>query len=185
MSRMHNVLPRFRDKSKPTTPSRVYYSDSDDGEIMTPLLHRECYTSDSEDDEKSLPPKHPTKSSTRDNSASLPLTLSPVPSTRASISSNHRKISSSQSAKDPTAISPPTSPAPTKKARSTKAQSTKHPRPTDTFVDEDSDDDDVLNENVSAERKVKAMEKAQRILSKYKTENYCKTNPTTKSSWLM
>ena len=38
--------------------------------------------------------------------------------------------------------------------------------PTDTFVDE-SDDDDVLNEKVSNERKIKSMEKAQRILICY------------------
>ena len=56
--------------------------------------------------------------------------------------------------------------------------------PTDTFVDE-SDDDDVLNEKVSNERKIKSMEKAQRILSKCKTNIHYKTNIRTKTSWLM
>lgn len=64
---------------------------------------------------------------------------------------------------------------------------TKRPRilSTNTFADDDSDDDDVLNENISAKRKVKSMEKAQRILSKYKTDINCKTNPETKISWLV
>ena len=40
--------------------------------------------------------------------------------------------------------------------------------PTDMFEEEESDDDDILNEKVSNETKIEAMEKAQRILSKYK-----------------
>ena len=63
-------------------------------------------------------------------------------------------------------------------------KSTKHPRKIsiNTFVDEDSENDDVLNENVSADEKVKEMEKAQRIINKYKTDINCKTNPTVKTS---
>ena len=57
--------------------------------------------------------------------------------------------------------------------------------PPDTFEEEESDDDDVLNERVSNEIKIKAMEKAERILSKYKINLNCKTNPNSKTSWLM
>lgn len=57
--------------------------------------------------------------------------------------------------------------------------------PTATFIDKESDNDDVLKEKISDEIKSKVIEKAQRILSKYKTNTNCKTNPNIKISWLM
>lgn len=53
---------------------------------------------------------------------------------------------------------------------------------TDTFCDEDSDGDDVLNENVSDAIKFKAIEKTIKIICTYKTDLQYKTRP---NSWFM
>ena len=60
--------------------------------------------------------------------------------------------------------------------------------PTDSFEDEESDDgddNDVLNKKVSNEIKIKVIEKAEHVLSKYKTNLNYKTNPNSKTSRLM
>lgn len=69
----------------------------------------------------------------------------------------------------------------TKKNSKHKEKSTKHNVSTiptlDTFSNEESEDDDILNEKVSDRSKMEAMEKAIKILSKCKTNSHRITNP--------
>ena len=51
--------------------------------------------------------------------------------------------------------------------------------------DIDSDDEDILNENVPIEIKIEAMEKATKIMSKSKNNIHRRTNPNSSRSWLM
>ena len=53
------------------------------------------------------------------------------------------------------------------------------------MIEEESDDDDILNENVSDNIKIKAMEKAHAILSKSKTSAFHKTHLNNSASWLI
>ena len=67
-------------------------------------------------------------------------------------------------------------------------QQKKKPTPpiTNTAANENSkDEEDVLNENISDERNIKAMEKAEQVLSKSKTQLHLQANPSSKDSWLI
>ena len=50
---------------------------------------------------------------------------------------------------------------------------------------EEPDDDDILNENVSDDVKIRPIKKAHTILSKSKTSAFHKTNPNNSESWLI
>ena len=56
---------------------------------------------------------------------------------------------------------------------------------TDTISDEESDNDDILHEHISEETKIKAMKKANRIMSRLNNNIHIKTNPGSRESWLM
>ena len=67
---------------------------------------------------------------------------------------------------------------------------TKQPSPptsttTTLNIEPDSDNEDILNENVDIEVKMKAMEKANKIIGKYKNNEYKIANPNSPRSWLM
>ena len=85
-------------------------------------------------------------------------------------------------------------PAPTSAVQKTplrhKAPGHKRPKsilkkPSDTFSDEESSDDDLLNEKVPDKQRVAAMDKAAHIISEYKTHLHLVANPTSTDSWLM
>ena len=47
------------------------------------------------------------------------------------------------------------------------------------------DNDDILNNNISDERKIKAMEQATKIMNKSKTNIHLLSNSNSKDSWLV
>ena len=53
------------------------------------------------------------------------------------------------------------------------------------MIAEESKDDNILNENVSEDIKIKATEKAHGILSKSKTSAFHKSHPNNSASWLI
>ena len=58
-------------------------------------------------------------------------------------------------------------------------------KPSDTFSDEESSDDDLLNEKVPDKQRVAAMDKAAHIISEYKTHLHLVANTASTDSWLM